>query len=211
MGSVSVPLGGKPVPVPEALEQKKDFTLTQMEKEELLKIARAAVVQQVQSGTLPPVDTASLPTALKIPCGAFVTLNEHHELRGCIGRFGAEEPLYRVVQEMAAAAATEDYRFTPVQKSELEKLSIEISVLTPMRKISSIDEIQLGKHGIYIRKGNRAGTFLPQVATETGWNKEEFLGHCAEEKAGLGWDGWKDAEVYVYEALVFREHDVSSK
>jgi len=80
-----------------------------------------------------------------------------------------------------------------------------------MRRIASIDEIQLGKHGIYIRKGNRAGTFLPQVATETGWNKEEFLGHCAEEKAGIGWNGWKDAEIYVYEALVFGEHDASSK
>jgi MEMO1 family protein len=211
MGSLSVPLGGKPVPEPYVGEQKKDFTLNAEEKKALLKIARAAVVQNVTSGTLPVVDTASLPTALKIPCGAFVTLNEHNELRGCIGRFGAEEPLYRVVQEMAAAASTEDPRFTPVQPSEIEKLSIEISVLTPMRKISSIDEIQLGKHGIYIRKGNRSGTFLPQVATETGWNKEEFLGHCAQEKAGIGWDGWKDADIYVYEALVFSEHDVSPK
>jgi AmmeMemoRadiSam system protein B/AmmeMemoRadiSam system protein A len=211
MGSLSVPLGGKPVPEPSMGEAKSDFTLTPEEKKELLKIARAAVVQNVTSGTLPIVDTASLPATLKIPCGAFVTLNENNELRGCIGRFGAAEPLYKVVQEMAAAASTEDPRFNPVQPSELDRLSIEISVLSPMRKISSIDEIQLGKHGIYIRKGNRSGTFLPQVATETGWNKEEFLGHCAQDKAGIGWNGWKDAEVYVYEALVFSEHDVSTK
>ena len=71
----------------------------------------------------------------------------------------------------------------------------------------SIDELKLGTHGVYIRKGNRSGTFLPQVATETGWSKEEFLGHCARDKAGLAWDGWKDAELYVYEALVFGENE----
>jgi len=168
-------------------------------------------VERVRNGKLPVVDTASLTAAMKTPCGAFVTLNEHDQLRGCIGRFGAQEPLYRVVQEMAAAAATEDYRFPPVQGRELDKLSIEISVLTPMRRISSIDEIQLGKSGIYIKKGDRAGTFLPQVATETGWNKEEFLGHCAEEKAGIGYDGWKDAEIYVYEAVVFSESEFLAK
>ena len=76
-----------------------------------------------------------------------------------------------------------------------------------MRKVASAQEIQLGKHGIYIRKGNRAGTFLPQVAKETGWSLEEFLGHCAQDKAGIGWEGWKEAEVYVYEAEVFGESD----
>jgi hypothetical protein len=92
-----------------------------------------------------------------------------------------------------------------VSPEELDKLEIEISVLTPMRKITSIDEITMGKHGIYIKKGSNGGTFLPQVAAETGWSKEEFLGHCAQDKAGIGWDGWKDAEIYVYETLVFRE------
>ena len=77
-----------------------------------------------------------------------------------------------------------------------------------MRKISSVNEIELGRHGIYIRKGDRSGTFLPQVATETGWTKEEFLGHCARDKAGLGWDGWRDAEIYVYEANVFSEKEI---
>ena len=210
-GAVPKLLGGKPVPDAAGPEPQRTFTLTPKDKVGLLKIARAAVVERVRNGKLPVVDTASLTAAMKTPCGAFVTLNEHDQLRGCIGRFGAQEPLYRVVQEMAAAAATEDYRFPPVQGRELDKLSIEISVLTPMRRISSIDEIQLGKSGIYIKKGDRAGTFLPQVATETGWNKEEFLGHCAEEKAGIGYDGWKDAEIYVYEAVVFSESEFLAK
>lgn len=75
-----------------------------------------------------------------------------------------------------------------------------------MKKIKSIDEIELGKHGIYIKKGNRSGTFLPQVANETHWTKEEFLGHCAQDKAFIGWNGWKDADIYIYEALVFGEN-----
>jgi len=110
---------------------------------------------------------------------------------------------------MAVASATQDYRFTPVQANEIEGLEIEISVLSPMKRITDIDEIILGRHGIYIKKGNAAGTFLPQVASETGWTKEEFLGHCARDKAGIGWDGWKDAEIYTYEAIVFSESEFS--
>jgi AmmeMemoRadiSam system protein A len=110
---------------------------------------------------------------------------------------------------MAVAAATQDPRFPPVNLEELADVELEISVLTPMRLVRSIDEIELGKHGVYMRKGGRSGTFLPQVATETGWSKEEFLGHCAEEKAGIGWDGWRDAEIFVYEALVFGENEHS--
>jgi AmmeMemoRadiSam system protein A len=106
---------------------------------------------------------------------------------------------------MAVSSATRDYRFSKVKPDELSRIKIEISVLTPMRKIQSINEIQLGKHGIYIKKGNSGGTFLPQVATQTGWTIDEFLGHCARDKAGIGWDGWKDADIYVYEAYVFGE------
>jgi len=113
--------------------------------------------------------------------------------------------LYQNVQEMAVAAATSDYRFNPVSASELPSIDIEISVLSPMRKISSVDEIVLGKHGIYIRKDGRSGTLLPQVATDRKWTTEEFLGYCARDKAGLGWNGWKDAEIFVYEAIVFSE------
>jgi AmmeMemoRadiSam system protein B/AmmeMemoRadiSam system protein A len=184
---------------------KSSFELGQKEKKALLLVARRTVEHYIRTRSIPEVDPSLLSDALKTPCGAFVTLNKGGMLRGCIGRFDASEPLYRVVQEMAVASATQDYRFRPVEEGEINDLKIEISVLTPMRKISSIDEFQLGKHGIYIRKGFRSGTFLPQVAQETGWTKEEFLGHCAQDKAGIGWKGWKDAELYVYEALVFGE------
>ena len=106
---------------------------------------------------------------------------------------------------MARAAAFEDYRFDPVTSSELDDISIEISVLTPLRRITDISEFKYGKHGIYIQKGGRGGTFLPQVAFDTDWTKEEFLGHCSRDKAGLGWDGWKDADLYIYDALIFAE------
>ena len=108
---------------------------------------------------------------------------------------------------MSVASSANDYRFSPVTEKEIDKIEIEISVLTPMKKIKSIDEIELGKHGIYIKKGIFGGTFLPQVATETGWTKEEFLGHCARDKAGLEWNGWKDADIYIYEAIIFSEKD----
>jgi uncharacterized protein (TIGR00296 family) len=101
----------------------------------------------------------------------------------------------------------QDPRFPPVKPVEMDKTNIEISVLTPLKKINSIDEIKLGRDGIYLVKNNRSGTFLPQVATETGWNLEEFLGHCARDKAGLGWNGWKDAELYTYQAIVFDEKE----
>jgi len=112
------------------------------------------------------------------------------------------------VQDMTIAAATEDYRFSRVVSDELSTIDMEISVLSPLKLIKSIDEFELGKHGIYIKKGSRGGTFLPQVATETGWTKEEFLGHCAQDKAGIGWTGWKDADIYIYTAIVFGEKDI---
>ncbi len=187
---------------------KMDFSLNDNEKRELLKIARNTVEQYVKTGTVPQLDTSNFSDNLKVKAGAFVTLNENQRLRGCIGHFEADKPLYQIVQDMAVAAATQDPRFQPVEKYELDDLEIEISVLTPMKKINSIDEIKLGRDGIYIKKGFRAGTFLPQVATETGWDLEQFLGHCSRDKAGIGWDGWKDAEIYTYQALVFSEKEL---
>jgi MEMO1 family protein len=177
----------------------------------LLRIARETIKEYLTTGRTLPIDAAHLSQSLKAPSGAFVTLNKEGELRGCIGRFDATLPLCDVVQQMAIAAATEDPRFPRVTAAELDPIEIEISVLTPMRRIHSIDDIELGKHGIYIRKGGHGGTFLPQVAKETGWTKEEFLGHCARDKAGLGWDGWKEAEIYIYEAIVFDEHHIDGR
>jgi AmmeMemoRadiSam system protein B/AmmeMemoRadiSam system protein A len=194
-----------------AKEERISFKLTDKDKKDLLAIALNTIEQYVKTRKKPEIEEKHLSSELRTHYGAFVTLKKHGNLRGCIGQFEASEPLYTVVQKMAIASAMRDYRFSPVDPSEIPELEIEISVLTPMRRIRSIDEIELGKHGIYIRKGNNSGTFLPQVATETGWTKEEFLGHCAQDKAGIGWDGWKDAIVYVYEALVFGEKDLKGK
>jgi AmmeMemoRadiSam system protein B/AmmeMemoRadiSam system protein A len=189
--------------------QSSSFEFTLNEKETLLKIARNTVQAYVSTRRRPGIDTTGFTDNLKLHTGAFVTLKENGELRGCIGRFTADVPLYQVVQEMAIASSTEDTRFMPVTPAEVPKLEVEISVLSPMKRIYSADEIVLGKHGIYIKKGWSSGTFLPQVATETGWTKEEFLGHCSRDKAGIGWDGWKSAELYTYEALVFSEKEIS--
>jgi len=178
------------------------------DKRTLLAIARNTILTYLKDGTLPEIDSSRLSASVKAEGGTFVTLRKKGELRGCVGRFDSSLPLYQTVEQMAVASATQDYRFPPVQLSEVGGLEIEISALTPMRRISSIDEFQLGRDGIYIKKGMRSGTFLPQVAAETGWSKEEFLGHCSQDKAGLGWDGWKDAELYVYQAIVFSEQDV---
>jgi AmmeMemoRadiSam system protein A len=188
-------------------EQKMGFNLNEQERTDLLSIARRTIEEYINKNNIPEIDADKLTSDIKTKCGAFVTLHKQGMLRSCIGHFEAYEPLYKTVQQMAIAASTQDYRFPPVKPNEVNELELEISVLTPMRKINSIDEIELGKHGIYIKKGSRSGTFLPQVATETGWTKEEFLGYCAQDKVGLGWDGWKDADIFIYEALIFSEKD----
>jgi len=185
--------------------KSNEFSLSSEDKKYLLKLARETIVQYITKGTTPEVDPKKLSSTLNTSCGAFVTLNKNHKLRGCIGRFEPNMPLWTVVELMAVAAATQDYRFDKVEPKELSQIEIEISVLTPLKRIKSIDEFELGKQGIYMKQGNSTGTFLPQVATSTGWTKEEFLGHCAQEKAGIGWNGWKTAELYTYEAMVFGE------
>lgn len=186
---------------------KNSYDLSDEDKVRLLKIARKTISQYIPHKQQEKIAVKDLPASLTSPAGAFVTLKHEENLRGCIGHFEADNPLYLIVQKMAIAAATEDPRFYPVRQQEIDDLEIEISVLTPMRKIDDINEIDMGKHGIYIKRGSKAGTFLPQVATETGWKREEFLGHCSRDKAGIGWDGWKTAEIYIYEALVFSEHE----
>jgi AmmeMemoRadiSam system protein B/AmmeMemoRadiSam system protein A len=180
-------------------------TLSPEEKETLLTISRQTLEMYVRNQKIPHMEESNLPEVLRQPAGAFVTLYKYGELRGCIGNFFPDQPLYRVIQDMTVAAATRDPRFYPVREGELEFLNIEISVLTPMRKINSVDEFELGRHGIYMFKEGKSGTFLPQVAQSTGWNREEFLEHCAADKAGIGPDGWKTADLYVYEAIVFGE------
>ena len=185
--------------------EEKTFSLSDKEKKTLKDIAYNSIKDSLDGKPVAVANSSLfiLHSSLKEKCGAFVSLHKQGRLRGCIGHFGEDVPLYEIVAEMARAAAFEDPRFQPVTHDEFDDLDIEISVLTPMRRIQSLDEFQLHKHGIYIKKGYRSGTFLPQVADEVNWTKEEFVGHCSQDKAGLGWDGWKDAELYVYEAIVF--------
>ena len=181
-------------------DETKTFSLSDEEKQTLKKIAYNSIKNALDGKR--NAQTTVSPT-LQAKCGAFVSLHKQGRLRGCIGHFGEDTPLHEIVAEMARAAAFEDPRFQPLRREELDEVDIEISVLTPMRRIQSLDEFKLHQHGIYIRKGYRSGTFLPQVADEVNWTKEEFVGHCSQDKAGLGWDGWRDAELYVYEAIVF--------
>ena len=185
--------------------EKMTFYLSDNEKNELLKIARESILSKLENKKMPDSSKYNLTKTLKMICGAFVTLNKNGRLRGCIGCFVTHQPLYEIVREMAQSAAFQDPRFPDVEKNEMKSINIEISVLSPLKKINSIDEFSLGKQGIYIKQGIRSGTFLPQVAKETGWSKEEFLGHCSRDKAGLSWDGWKKAELFTYEAIVFSE------
>ena len=185
--------------------REETFSLTDDEKRILKEIALTSIQDSLEGKRIAEADEALLAThhSLLRKCGTFVSLHKQGHLRGCIGHFGEDVPLHKIVASMARAAAFEDPRFKPVRKEELDDIDIELSVLTPMRRIHSLDEFELHRHGIYIRKGYRSGTFLPQVADQVSWTKEEFVGHCSQDKAGLGWDGWKDAELYVYEAIVF--------
>jgi len=173
----------------------------------LLQIARQAVEAAVRHEALPRLEADD--PELKLHRGAFVTLTNAGRLRGCIGEFEATRPVAEIVQRMAVAAATEDPRFLtqPITPAELANVKVEISVLSPRKRIENPLDIVLGRDGIFIRRGNRAGTFLPQVATEHHMTKEEFLGTCCSHKMGLPEDAWKDpeTEVFTYTAQVFSE------
>lgn len=193
------------IAVTESLKGKLDLDLSEQEKELLLREARHAIeCLFVQAGQSPlkPLECSGGLAAL---CGAFVTLRHKGRLRGCCGRMMSDKPLIQTIHEMAISAAKHDYRFPPVLAPELPDLHLEISVLSPLYKISDIADIEMGVHGIYIEQDAASGVFLPQVAIETGWDKESFLGHCARDKAGIGWEGWKDADIYIFTATIFGE------
>lgn len=137
--------------------------------------------------------------------GAFVSLYVKDELRGCIGRMSSSDPIYDLIKQMSISAANIDSRFSPLTIYDLKDLRVEISIISPLVRIYSIEDIILGKHGIYIKSPINNGTLLPQVATNNDWDVEEFLGYCSRDKAGLGWDGWRSAELYIYESLIINE------
>jgi len=182
-----------------------DAEFSPAERQELLRLARQTVESVARTGK-PPAYECTLP-ALERKRGAFVTLHQRGRLRGCIGHFEAERPVWKTVMEMAIAASTQDPRFPRVSAAELDSLDYEISVLSPLRKIEDWREIRLGIHGVQVGRGFRRGVFLPQVATETGWDLDTFMGELCSQKAGLPREAWKDprTDLYVFTAEVFSD------
>ena len=183
-----------------------EIQFTDNQKKELFDIVRESI-NNVLKGERIPEFTIQEPNLL-VKRGVFVTLMNHGQLRGCIGHFEPDFPLYEIVSKMAVSAATQDYRFmfNPVTLSEMNQIDVKISILSEMKKVDSVDEIEVGKHGVWIRQGNQSGTYLPEVATEMGWNRTEFLEHCCVEKAGLPKDAWKKgADIYIYSSQIIGE------
>jgi len=170
----------------------------------LLEIARDAITSLVQHQQYQPSPREE--KALNQRCGCFVTIKQSEQLRGCIGTFQSERPLFLEVAEMAVASASKDPRFHPLEAEELDSFSLEISVLSPLEKIDDIDLIEVGIHGIYLEKNFSRGVLLPQVATEYGWDRLTFLQQTCQ-KAGLPKDAWQeaDADIYIFSAQIIKE------
>lgn len=185
--------------------------LSKTEQKNLLDIARQTVESYVREGKIPEFNIED--ERLQKKEGAFVTLHKDGELRGCLGQIiPSDQPLFEVVRDMAISACSEDYRFNPVAKNELDKLDYEISVLSVPEEIDNWQNIKLGEHGVIVEKGRQGGVFLPQVATETGWDLEEFLSQLCSQKAGLPSDCYKndkDIKLSVFTAQVFSKEDVN--
>ncbi|MFW6180694.1 MAG: AmmeMemoRadiSam system protein A, partial [Spirochaetota bacterium] len=169
--------------------------LTVEEKRWLLDLARGAVSSRLEGRPAPAAVPES--SRLRESSGAFVTLHRHGALRGCIGLVQAVKPLYQAVQEMAVSAAFEDPRFPPLRPEELDDVEVEISVMSPLKRVRSAGEIRVGEHGLLMKRGFHQGLLLPQVATEQGWDRDTFLRHTCF-KAGMSGDCWKDPATEIY-------------
>ena len=182
--------------------------MDEAQRKDLLAFARAMIRARLTAGDAPP--PPKLDAASSRCSGAFVTLHNRGRLRGCIGRFAGGVDLVETVRDMAIAAMGDPRFFhEPVTAAELPEIVIEISVLSPMERAKDPLSLEVGVHGLLIRHGGRSGCFLPQVATEQRWTKEQFLSYCCSHKAGLPADAWKDpeAEVFLFSAEVFGEKD----
>ena len=182
------------------------FSFSTEEKKAMIATARSAICSSL--GLDFDGDDTPVGILKEKGYGVFVTLHLDGHLRGCIGRFTSSSSLHATIREMARSAAFDDPRFPSLSRKEAPRVDIEVSVLSPLKRIHSLEEFKLGRDGIYMIKGSCHGTFLPQVAEETGWNTEEFLGHCAREKTGIGYYGWKEAELYTYQTEVVKESEL---
>jgi AmmeMemoRadiSam system protein A len=179
--------------------------LTKAEQETLLTLARGTLARYFATGTLPLPRPAGI---LRAPRGAFVTLKKAGALRGCVGHMRADLPLCQMVGRMALEAALRDRRFPPVTAGELASLEIEVSALTPFERIDTPEAIRVGRDGVLLRKQGRSAVFLPQVAPEQGWERDEMLAHLCR-KAGLPPDAWRSgAALFTFQAEVFGESTV---
>ncbi len=172
----------------------------------LLSIARTSI-EAVLNGGRPHVDATSLDEDLIRPSGAFVSLHTHDgDLRGCIGSIHPVAPLCHAVSSNAINAAFRDPRFYPLTREELTDVHIEISVMSPIEAVTDPAMIEVGRDGLIVSRGGRAGLLLPQVATEYGWDRETFLEHTCV-KAGLSRDSWRHPETRIerFSAEVFGE------
>ncbi len=185
------------------VEKIMDFSAA--DQELLFRVARDSIKAHLKGERAPSLPQA-IPSVLSQPSGVFVTLQKQGRLRGCIGYLEAVKPLLEAVQDMAVAAAFSDPRFPPLREEELADLGVEISVLSPMRQVKNIEEIQVGRHGLFLVRGPSRGLLLPQVATEHGWDRLTFLKQtCA--KAGLPPDAWEDpaTKIYIFSADILHE------
>lgn len=180
--------------------------LTAKEKLELLNVAKNAIDAKISNKKMPELKLDS--EILKEMRGAFVTLKKRGNLRGCIGYIRAFKPLAETVREMAIAAAFNDPRFPSLKAEEMKDLTFEISVLSPLKQINDINEIEVGTHGLYIVSGHNSGLLLPQVAVEYGWDRETFLKETCH-KAGLPPLAWmhKETDIYIFSADYFGDTD----
>jgi len=187
-------------------KKSAEFSLTSHEKDALMKIARASVETAVRDRKMYLVGSTGSPR-LEEARGAFVTLKEHGELRGCIGYITPMKSLAETVRDVAAYAALEDSRFKPVTVQELPLLEYEISVMSPLRRVLDTKEIKVGKHGLIMKQGEIEGILLPQVPMEEHWGRDTFLEETCL-KAGLPRQAWKDdnTDIFMFTALVFDEH-----
>lgn len=185
-----------------------ELKLNSKQKEILLDIARKTIEAVIKDIKV-PVFNVSDPALLK-KCGAFVTIHKKGSLRGCIGNIIGMMPLWETVRKMAAEAAVHDPRFRPVSPDEFADIDIEVSVLSHFEKITDINKIEVGKHGLFIKQGFYQGLLLPQVAIEYNWSREEFIEHTCS-KAGLRSGCYKDknSEIFIFTADVFGEKKTS--
>jgi len=174
---------------------------TAKDKDELLKLARQAITDYVTRGTI--IEKEVKNQKFKAEGASFVTIKKGGKLRGCIGHIQPVMPLYQSIIRNAVAACSSDPRFPPLKEGELEEIDIEISILSPLKPVKEIGEVQVGRHGLVIVQGMKRGVLLPQVATEFGWDRETFLEQLCS-KAGLLKDAWKDADLYTFSAEIIR-------